>query len=83
MEYKNKTYEVNTEPFFGGGLYTTIAYATGNPEDILKFYDEKKHYTIWLKELKVDKIKPESLEEKNQLLKEKENLEAKLKAIVK
>lgn len=58
-----------------------VAYATGNPVDIKRYYADRKGYELTLKPVNVVHISPQMANTKENLLKEKQEIEERLKSI--
>ncbi len=74
-------YKVTTEGDCEGRTRRTIAYAMGDPEVINSFYDKEKNYTLYLDEIKVHVITPESMAIREALIERKKELEMELENI--
>lgn len=74
-------YAVKTEGDCEGKTISTLGYATGDVDDIKKYFDDRKMYHLRLTELNVVHITPESFSERIQLKSEKADLEQRLKQI--
>ena len=61
-------YRVTTEGDCEGRSTKEIAYAKGEQKDILRFYDSKKMYEIYLEEITVKNITPEMAETKDEIV---------------
>lgn len=76
---KTKVYIVTTEgDCEDKGPSATLGYATGDPEDIKKYFDNRKMYKLYLDEVTILEITPESIEYKEKLLNRKKDLEKKM-----
>jgi hypothetical protein len=71
----DKIYKVTTEGDFEGRTTRTIAYAMGDPGVIKLFYDKEKNYTLYLEEINVHAITPESIAIREALVERKKELE--------
>ena len=83
MNYEaNKMYIVKTESDLEGkSPMKIIGYATGKPEDIMQFYDDKKMYKIELQEATIENITPKKVETRKEMINEKRTLEERLKEL--
>lgn len=59
----------------------TLGYATGSTNDIEMYYQDQQVYGIEIKSVDVIHVTPEVLKNKQMLIEEKEELEARLKSI--
>ena len=84
------TQQPNSDPIYrvytegdeeGKGPDRTLGYATGIPEDIKRYYDDRKMYGIYLSKIDVLAITSQSAREKQALIHERANLERKLAEI--
>lgn len=76
-----KIYKVTTEGDCEGRSTKTLGYATGIEIDILNYFDDKKEHSISLYEIFVLHITHDSVKERNALIKEKKELEERIKYI--
>ena len=67
-----KVYSVHTNDNF------LLGYATGDVEDIDKYFDDAKAYTIYVEEIQIVHVTPEKVGERIELLKKKLELEEEL-----
>jgi hypothetical protein len=74
-------YKVSTEGDCEGRSRKTIAYAMGDQEVIKSFYDKEKNFTLYLEEIKVHVITPESIAIREALIERKKELEMELENI--
>ena len=74
-------YEIRTEGDCEGRTRSTLGYATGDVEDIRIYYDDRKYYNLYVDEISVLNVKPESVSERKRLLQEKASLEKRLETI--
>lgn len=72
------TYKISTEGDCEGRTRSTLGYATGDVEDIRIYYDDRKYYNLYVDEISVFNVKPESVSEIKMLLQEKASLEKRL-----
>lgn len=76
-----KIYRVTTEGDCEGRSIKTLGYATGTVQDIITFFDDKREYSINCDEIVVVHITNESLQKKKALMREKKDIEERLKYI--
>lgn len=77
----DKIYKVTTEGDCEGRTTKLLGYAVGNIIDIKEYYQNLKTYDLRVEEITVQNITPESARKKKELIKEKEELEIRLKSI--
>ena len=80
MKYET-IYVVRTEGDCEAKSMREIGYATGDPADILAFYDDQKMYGIDLEEIKVVKVDPQAVNDRRALLEEKLEIKKRLQTI--
>lgn len=83
MAKTNQVYKVTTEGDCEGRSTHTIAYARGDPEDIIVHYDKMKMYRIDLTPITIHDVTPESVKKTRDLFDEKKDLEKRLEEIQK
>ena len=71
-------YKVTTEGDCEGKTTSVLGYCSGNPEDIKKFYDDRKTYAIDIKPIEVKHISKEDADNKNSLIQRKKELQSEL-----
>lgn len=76
-----KIYKVTTEGDCEGRSIRTLGYCTGDPADIQKYYEDQKTYQIYIDELKILQITPDMVDQKQDLLKRKTEIEKELQSI--
>lgn len=77
-----EAYVVKTDDGIDGRTCHTIGYATGNLEDIKRFYRPRATgYELYVEPIKVLVVTPDSAKEAQQLSVERKNLEARLDEI--
>lgn len=76
-----KIYTISTEGDCEGKSTSILGYAAGDIEDIRTYYDSRKNYNLYVDEISVLNVKPESIIERTRLLQEKTSLEKRLEDI--
>lgn len=76
-----KIYQVTTEGDEEGRSRVTVGYATGNKVDIEEFFKDRAYYKLSLEPITVINVTPELVKTKDDLKKEKSDLEARLREI--
>ena len=71
-------YQVTTEGDCEGRSTKVLGYATGSPEDIKVFYDDRKEYNIKVAKIQLVHVNPETVREKRTLLEERTTLRKRL-----
>jgi len=71
-------YKITTQGDEEGKTTQTIGYATGDIEDIRIYFDDMKYYDLYVDEISVVHVKPESVSKRKKLLQEKVSLEKRL-----
>ena len=74
-------YKVTTQGDVEGRTTETLGYATGDPNDIKAFFDDKKYYDISLQEIQIENVTPQAVIERKNLIARKKELELELKRI--
>ncbi|MEA3513918.1 MAG: hypothetical protein U9R34_00400, partial [Nanoarchaeota archaeon] len=80
-ESAQKIYTISTEGDCEGKSTSILGYATGDIEDIRLYYNDRKNYNLYVDEISVLNVKPESIIERTRLLQEKTSLEKRLEDI--
>lgn len=76
-----QTYKVTTEGDVEGRSTKTLGYATGNPTDIQKFYEDRMYYSIKVEPITIEVITPQAVMDRITLLKRERDLEDELKRV--
>jgi hypothetical protein len=81
MATPEKVYHVTTEGDCEGRSIRNLGFASGEIADIEAFYQPQKTYEIYIKEITVKEITPQSAAERDVLIYKKKELEKELETI--
>ena len=77
-QYPRQIYVVQTEGDVEGRSMKTLGYAIGQPQDIRRFYDDKKMYRIELTRMPLVHVTRDAMDQRAQLRQEAGRLEQRL-----
>lgn len=78
-----KIYQVTTEGDCEGRSTRTLGFASGEQNDIMRYFDDQKYYDIRLHEITIIDVTKDSVVEKKKLIDRKKELEEELSRIKK
>ena len=83
MEERDIIYKVTTEGDCEGRSTKTLGYCRGEKDDILKYYNDRKYYTLKVEEITIVNITSKSTLERQNLIARQKELEKELEEIKK